>query len=223
MIARQAFAPWAALCAFALGLGTALPGTALAQSGAQAGVNRDGAGAQARLGALFGQERAAMGAVASGHAARILGVRAETPPPARPRNFGETELTCLAQALYHEARGEGRAGMIAVAEVVLNRVESARFPDTICGVVRQGAGNGRGCQFSFVCDGSMQARLEPGAWRRAQALARDMAQGAPRELTEGATHFHANRVRPGWSRVYRLTAEIGAHRFYRRPTQVAAN
>ena len=151
----------------------------------------------------------------------LLAVDSSPIPPARPA--GVDDLTCLSRALYHEARGEGPRGMRAVAEVVLNRAESERFPDTVCAVVDQGAGNGRGCQFSFVCDGSENRRLEPRAWRVAQSLAREMLNGAPRALTDGATHFHATRVSPSWARVYELTAEIGAHRFFRPPLQVASN
>lgn len=217
-LAARAIACAAVVLGTGAGLGMALPGgAALAQSTTQAGVRGEGAPVPVRLGALFGQEQAALGAVAPGHVERILGASAGRAAPVTPRRFGEEDVTCLAQAVYHEARGEGLAGMTAVAEVVLNRVESQRFPGSICAVVRQGADNPGGCQFSFVCDGSMRARLEPRAWTIAQSLAREMAAGAPRELTEGATHFHAVRVRPAWAGVYRLTAEIGAHRFYRGP------
>ncbi|MGY6411195.1 MAG: cell wall hydrolase [Alkalilacustris sp.] len=151
----------------------------------------------------------------------LLAVEVSPVPPVRP--VGLDDLTCLTRALYHEARGEGERGMRAVAEVVLNRADSPRFPDTVCAVVDQGSGNGRGCQFSFVCDGSERRRLEPRAWRRASGLAREMLNGAPRSLTDGATHFHATRVNPHWARVYELTAEIGAHRFFRPPLQVAGH
>ena len=191
-------------------------------------VGTTGAGADVpdpRLGALLGQEQRGMGAVAPGHVERILGTeRAETAqerPPSRPAT-GE-ELACLTRALYHEARGEGSAGMRAVAEVVLNRVEAAGFPDSICSVVYQGAENPAGCQFSFVCDGSDARPTEPRAWSRAQGIARDMAEGAPRRLTDGATHFHTLQVRPRWASVYAMTAEIGAHRFYRASLSVASN
>lgn len=176
-----------------------------------------------RLGALLGQEQAALGSVAPGHVERILGATAEQAPPRRAHAAASEALTCLARAVYHEARGEGDTGMRAVAEVVLNRVEDDGFPGSICRVVYQGVDNPAGCQFSFACDGSEAARLEPAAWARAQGIAREMAAGAPRRLTDGATHFHTVAVRPNWSRVYSMTAEIGAHRFYRRPVQVASN
>ncbi|MBK5928576.1 cell wall hydrolase [Rhodobaculum claviforme] len=172
-----------------------------------------------RIGALFQVEKSALDAVAPGHVERILEVGAAT----RAHALDDGDLTCLARALYHEARGEGETGMRAVAEVVLNRTESAEFPDSVCGVVEQGSGNGRGCQFSFVCDGAERRGLERAAWARAKDLAEEMAEGAPRELTDGATHFHTVAVNPRWARVYELTAQIGAHRFYRRPLEMASN
>ncbi|MGY6634058.1 MAG: cell wall hydrolase [Alkalilacustris sp.] len=208
-----------------MSLGTALaPHLSVLAIAAAAMVAAPGAGAanslpDPRLGALFAVEKSALGAVAPGHVERILD-DAEAPIA---HDLAERDLTCLTRALYHEARGEGEAGMLAVAEVVLNRTESAAFPDTVCAVVEQGAGNGRGCQFSFVCDGSERRRLERAAWARAQDLAQRMAEGAPRQLTDGATHFHTTAVNPPWSRVYELTAEIGAHRFYRRPLEIASN
>ncbi|MEZ5915358.1 MAG: cell wall hydrolase [Parvularculaceae bacterium] len=76
----------------------------------------------------------------------------------------EEERTCLAQAIYYEARSESRVGRLAVADVVLNRVSSPVYPDTICEVVFQGSERKTGCQFSFTCDGSMKARLNKRMW-----------------------------------------------------------
>src|SRR5262245_39084047 len=59
----------------------------------------------------------------------------------------ERETKCLADAIYHEARSETEAGQMAVAEVVLNRVNSGKYPNSICGVVYQGANRPTGCQF----------------------------------------------------------------------------
>ncbi len=75
----------------------------------------------------------------------------DTLPPA---SAGDAQSQCLAQAIYFESRGEPLDGQIAVAEVVLNRVDDRRFPKTVCGVTRQGVGSGRGCQFSYACDGN---------------------------------------------------------------------
>jgi spore germination cell wall hydrolase CwlJ-like protein len=129
------------------------------------------------------------------------------------------EHRCLAQALYHEARGESLEGQFAVAEVILNRVDSPLYPNTVCGVVNQNASRGRACQFSYACDGRPLTMTEPRARTLAQSIADLMLDGAERELTEGATHFHATFVRPHWSRVYEQTAQIGAHVFYRPATR----
>ena len=142
---------------------------------------------------------------------------ASQPVPSR----SGSELQCLATALYFEARGESLKGQAAVAEVILNRVESPAFPRTICGVVNQrGAG---GCQFSYTCDGHADTIRERGAWLRASKVAAAMLNGAPRELTGGATHFHTPAVRPGWARKFTRTAAIGGHIFYRQPIRTAMN
>ncbi len=138
----------------------------------------------------------------------------------RPATQSPTEAhRCLAQALYHEARGESLEGQFAVAEVILNRVDSPLYPNTVCGVVNQNVSRGRACQFSYACDGRPLTMTEPRARAVAQAIADLMLDGAERELTEGATHFHATFVRPHWSRVYEQTAQIGAHVFYRPATR----
>lgn len=134
---------------------------------------------------------------------------------AQPAASGDAEWQCLAKALYFEARGETLRGQFAVAEVILNRVDNPAYPRTICGVVNQG-GRG-GCQFSFTCDRFSDRIHEKAAWDRAGKIARIMLDGAPRALTQGATHFHTRNVRPGWARRFPQTAAIGAHLFYRQP------
>jgi spore germination cell wall hydrolase CwlJ-like protein len=132
----------------------------------------------------------------------------------RPAPEGNAEWKCLTEALYFEARGESLEGQIAVAEVILNRVDSPLYPRTICGVVKQRGGGG--CQFSYVCHGMTKMR-EKTAADRAGRVARAMLDGAPRLLTDGATHFHTRGVRPSWSKRFSRTAAIGAHLFYRQP------
>ncbi|WP_209425578.1 cell wall hydrolase [Pararhodobacter sp. SW119] len=136
---------------------------------------------------------------------------------------GNGEFQCLQQAIYHEARGEALAGQFAVAEVILNRVDAGNFPGSVCGVVNQGASSGRACQFSYACNGSSLSMGERGARELAARISQVMLSGAPRELTDGATHFHARHVNPRWARVYERTAQIGAHLFYRQPVQVTSN
>jgi spore germination cell wall hydrolase CwlJ-like protein len=119
------------------------------------------------------------------------------------------EHECLAGTVYFEAKGESLQGQLGVAEVVLNRARSGRFPSTICGVVKQ-----RG-QFSFIRGGGFPPIARSSlAWRKAVAIARiamdEMAEGpAPRAL-----FFHATRVSPGWRGLTRV-ATVGNHIFYR--------
>lgn len=130
---------------------------------------------------------------------------------AKPR--GDAQWECLTKALYFEARGESLKGQFAVAEVILNRVDSAQYPSSVCGVVQQG---GKGsCQFSYHCDGNRDVMRERQAADTAGRIARLMLDGAPRALTYGATHFHTKSVKPSWSRRFERTASIGAHLFYK--------
>ena len=133
---------------------------------------------------------------------------------AQPAPEGDAEWQCLTEELYFEARGESLDGQIAVAEVILNRKDSGLYPGTVCGVVKQRGGGG--CQFSYVCDGKKKMR-ERDAADLAGRIARAMLDGAPRLLTDGATHFHTRHVRPGWSKRFAHTTSIGAHLFYRQP------
>lgn len=133
---------------------------------------------------------------------------------AQPKPKGDGEWRCLTEALYFEARGESLEGQIAVAEVILNRVDSPLYPRTVCGVVKQRGGGG--CQFSYVCHGKTKMR-ETVAADLSGRIARAMLDGAPRILTAGATHFHTRGVKPSWSKRFSRTAAIGAHLFYRQP------
>lgn len=124
---------------------------------------------------------------------------------------------CLATAIYHEARGESLKGQFAVAEVILNRVDSRQFPNSICGVVYQGVREGRlgGCQFSFACDGRSEAMPNRTAANRARRIAQVISDGAHRGLTRGALYFHTTAVNPNWANRFTRTTQIGAHLFYR--------
>lgn len=133
---------------------------------------------------------------------------------AQPAPEGDADWQCLTEAVYFEARGESLDGQIAVAEVILNRVDSPLYPRSVCGVVKQRGGGG--CQFSYVCNGKTRMR-EKDAADLAGRIARAMLDDAPRVLTDGATHFHTRAVRPGWSKRFPRTATIGAHAFYRHP------
>lgn len=124
------------------------------------------------------------------------------------------ELDCLTSALYYEARGEGQAGMEAVAQVIVNRARHPDFPKSLCGVIYQGAGRGRGCQFSFACDGSMRRRTEAALWDRARAVAERAMDGQVSSAVGTSTFFHATRISPGWRGLTRV-ATVGRHVFYR--------
>ncbi|MEL6171482.1 MAG: cell wall hydrolase [Pseudomonadota bacterium] len=136
---------------------------------------------------------------------------------------GGDQWQCLTEALYFEARGESVKGQFAVAEVILNRVDSAAFPNTVCGVIHQGTGRKYGCQFTYRCDGLKETISEHKAFERVGKVAYIMVNGGARELTDGATHYHTKAVSPRWAHVYPRTATIGFHHFYRKPTRVSSN
>jgi spore germination cell wall hydrolase CwlJ-like protein len=131
------------------------------------------------------------------------------------------EERCLAQAIYFEARGESEEGQAAVAQVVLNRVSSGLYPTTVCGVVYQNRRRHNACQFSFACDGHSLRITEPEAWAIAQRVAHDVTDGKTYNAeVGGATHYHANYVRPRWARRLQKMDVIGNHIFYKlRPGQ----
>jgi spore germination cell wall hydrolase CwlJ-like protein len=116
--------------------------------------------------------------------------------------------------IYWEAKGEGRDGMEAVAAVVLNRVKSPAFPNTICGVVRDGKEKGP-CQFSWWCDGKSDQPAEARSWALAQRLARAILTDRPRDPTRGALFFHSAGISTPWVLPRQRTVQIGHHIFYR--------
>jgi hypothetical protein len=136
--------------------------------------------------------------------------------PAKPfHGAGASELECLTQAVYFEARGEGSRGQAAVAQVVLNRVRHPAFPKSVCAVVFQGASRSKGCQFSFACNGAMKARKESAAWREARQIASRALSGVVMAEVGSATHFHTTHVRPKWGPQLSRVAQVGLHVFYR--------
>jgi N-acetylglucosaminyldiphosphoundecaprenol N-acetyl-beta-D-mannosaminyltransferase len=127
----------------------------------------------------------------------------------------ERALTCLAQAVYYEAAGEGPDGERAVAQVVINRMRHPGYPDSICGVVYQGSERGTGCQFTFTCNGSLLHTPVPDIWARARKIAQDALSGKVFAAVGHATHYHANYVLPYWADSLDKTLQIGGHIFYR--------
>lgn len=137
------------------------------------------------------------------------------PLPASARS--ESELKCLATAIYFEARGEPEEGQIAVAQVVLNRLKNPTYPNTICGVVFQNKHRRNRCQFSFACDGRSDRVTDKTSWAEAQALAkRTVEEQADTFISEvgSSTHYHATYVRPRWARKMNKADKIGRHIFY---------
>jgi spore germination cell wall hydrolase CwlJ-like protein len=125
------------------------------------------------------------------------------------------EQRCLAEAIYFEARGEPEAGQVAVAQVVLNRVRSGLYPQTICGVVYQNRRH-YACQFSFACRGKPLRVNEPDAWDQAHRIAAEVTSGSTYVSDIGtSTHFHAKYVRPRWARRLEKMDVIGHHIFYK--------
>jgi spore germination cell wall hydrolase CwlJ-like protein len=120
--------------------------------------------------------------------------------------------------MYFEARGEGEQGQKAVAEVIFHRMNKGNYGHSICAVVYEGVGTAT-CQFSFVCDGSLEDRKSPEPWRQAQALAARILTGEEHlsDATDGAVNFHAASIEPGWTGDFVRTVQIGNHIFYRRP------
>lgn len=125
------------------------------------------------------------------------------------------ERECMAQAIYYEARSEPRIGQLAVADVVLNRVRSTAYPNSICEVVFQGSERRTGCQFSFTCDGSMDAKLNKRKWKSSEDLAGAVLAGVRIPVSRNATHYHADYVDPYWADTLAPTAVIGVHKFYK--------
>ena len=102
-----------------------------------------------------------------------------------------------------------------MAEVIKNRVQSAQFPNTFCGVINQGTGRKYQCQFTYTCDGHKEVIHEPRAFERVAKVARLVLDGVNPKLTQGATYYHTTAVSPRWSRKFTKTARIGVHLFYR--------
>jgi len=151
----------------------------------------------------------------------------------------EKQATCLARNMYHEARSQGLAGQLAVSLVVLNRVRDDRYPNTICEVVHQGpvreSWKTRGknvpesarkyypirhqCQFSWYCDGKADtiSKHDTEIFARIYDLSELILNPniTLLDITDGATHYHADYVYPEWRKSKTKTVEIGDHIFYR--------
>lgn len=137
---------------------------------------------------------------------------------ARRGNVNANEHFCLAKAIYFEARSESKAGKLAVANVVMNRVKSKNYPSTICGVVYENRSKSKlsGCQFSFTCDGRDDKPRKGKQWNKSKKLATSVLKGHKntRVVNASVLHYHADYVRPKWSFMMRRLTKIGRHIFY---------
>jgi spore germination cell wall hydrolase CwlJ-like protein len=126
------------------------------------------------------------------------------------------EEKCLAEAVYFEARGEAVRGQIAVAQVVMNRAFSGKYPNTVCGVVYQNKHRHLACQFTFACDNNPDVIREPDMWDRAKKIAKAMLDGQIWLPEIGkSTHYHAYYVHPSWVSEMTKLYRFGVHTFYR--------
>ena len=126
---------------------------------------------------------------------------------------------CLALNVYFETRSQGIAEMIAVSEVVMNRVESPSYPDTVCGVVKDRVyWNGyplkHKCQFSWHCDGLSDVPTNLAAWELSKQVAEGVLLGRTKGSVGKAIHYHAEYVYPSWAKVRPIVGKIGVHIFY---------
>jgi len=133
-------------------------------------------------------------------------------------------LLCLALNVYHEAKNQSLVGQIAVAQVVLNRVHDDRYPNTICEVVKQGETYSWKpdypvkfrCQFTWWCDGKKdEPDKDSLAWETALTVAHGVYYGNVYDLVQGATHYHADYVKPSWASSKTYITRIDNHIFYR--------
>ena len=159
-----------------------------------------------------------------------------TPAIASEPEDKSASAKCLAANMYHEARGQGSAGLLGVSSVVLNRVKDRRFPNTICEVVHQGPtreswktrqtpyqGDAKyypvkhRCQFSWYCDGKSDEPKNKKVYQRLLTIAKSIVYNTINfiDITDGATHYHADYVKPAWAKVKTRTTRIGNHIFYR--------
>ena len=124
-------------------------------------------------------------------------------------------LNCLASAVYYEAGNQDLNGERAVAQVVLNRVRHPAFPGSVCGVVYQGSERSTGCQFTFTCDGSMNAPRNEESWARSEVVARAALAGDVDHEVGLATNYHANWMLPWWASGLERIGQFGTQIFYK--------
>ncbi|RWU22991.1 cell wall hydrolase [Pseudomonas alkylphenolica] len=156
-------------------------------------------------------------------------VQPDAPPAPKSKAITQTEvqavdpagqaalddaITCMARSIYWESKGGKAPDMEAVASVVMNRLGHEGFPDTVCGVVKQGKETGN-CQFSWWCDGRSDSVQEETRYALAKEIARKALNRQLDDRTKGALYFHDRHVSPDWARAYVKTTETGDFLFYK--------
>ena len=125
------------------------------------------------------------------------------------KSISTEDIDCLARNIYFEAANQSEIGKLAVGLVVMNRVSSERYPDTICGVVNQRS------QFSWVNDGKSDTPKNDRVWKESKKLARDILEGKAEFIDfDDVMHYHADYVSPKWSKKLNQVAQIDQHIFY---------
>lgn len=163
------------------------------------------------------QQRNAGIPLAAGALAQMQGFSEISP---RSAQYG-TALRCLTQAIYYEAANEPETGKRAVAQVVLNRLKHPAYPNSVCGVVYEGA-NARVCQFSFTCDGSLLRPPLARQWTESRRVAEAALAGSVLPDVGSATNYHADYVLPRWAFTLGKVRKIGTHIFYRLPGSIGS-
>ena len=158
----------------------------------------------------------------------FVGATTDIAPDEKPTYSNEKHIECLAMNMYHEARDQGTAGKLAVSAVVMNRVNDERFPNSVCEVVLQAQTRPswrdgtpipirNRCQFSWYCDGKSDEIKDEKTYQKILDFAGLILHNNIRfvDITDGATHYHADYVSPSWAKTKTRTTEIGDHIFYR--------
>ena len=141
-----------------------------------------------------------------------------TPAPFIPMEEAEDAVACLTEVIYFEGRSEPVVAQYAIGELVVARMQHDKFPDSICGVVREGYVKGsKTCQFSYYCDGLPDVMHEEGARLQAEAIARSLVYEPEKLYIEDELYYHTVDVRFGsWAnRTLEYTRTVGYHMFYR--------
>lgn len=138
-------------------------------------------------------------------------------PLSQRKMISSTELTCMAKNIYYEAGSESFLGKLAVGHVVLNRLSKSAYPNTVCGVVNERSKDSLVCQFSWVCNPSIPSiNTSSQNWRHSYDVALQLLSSVHlKDITEGATHFHALSVRPSWAQNKKKVVTIDGHVFYK--------